>query len=1019
VAERIIRAQIMIAFTCASCRKRLSARDEQAGKRVKCPGCGQAVTVPQGSESLAGQHRSGSVSLEDARTLPPEAPSGPQVRTLPPSGASRHDHESRSDAGSHTAGGPAAGGAGGNRELYDFLAPAQQPDEIGRLGAYRVLKVLGHGGMGVVFQAEDPSLKRKVAIKAMLPALAASDSARQRFLREAQTAAAIEHDHIVPIYQVGEDRGVPFIAMPFLKGEPLDARLKRERMLSVAEVVRIGREAAKGLAAAHAAGLVHRDIKPANLWLEGEEGRVKVLDFGLARAASDDGQLTQQGAILGTPAYMAPEQGAGQPVDGRCDLFSLGCVLYCLATGQLPFRGSDPVSTLVAVATHEPPPPAELRRDLPGDLSDLVMRLLEKRPEARPQSALAVVEALQKFEAHSGGGPEALTDAEEPAGAARTEVRTHFPVGNGATEVKPACKLGRQEAKSSSALPWLVGGGVLGAGVLALLLVFLLRPGGSKTAEDGQVGEVDPGPAKQAVKPPEVAKGPDKLKGPDRPKEPDRQVVQPAGQQTATLKNSLGMEFVRVPKGQSWLGGGGGKAGTNEVHIDDDFYLGKYEVTQEEWLKVMGNNPSLYKSLPSVSPDDQKRFPVENVSWDDTQVFLRKLNEQVRDPGWVYRLPTSTEWEYACRGGPMKDRAESEYHYYLAQPSQTMSETLANIAVTGVRLRQTRKVGSYPANRLGLHDMHGNVWEWCHEMVIDPRGQARRVRRGGSCASGSERCQATSHLVRAADNRQADIGFRVARVVTPKGGPPPPPKVLPQTFRNRLGMEMVRIPRGKFWKGGGDGKPGNREVEIAREFYLCKHEVTQEVWQALMKKNPSWFSRSGKGKEAVKNISDADLAQFPVERVTWHECQEFLLQLNKMLKDDSGVYRLPTTTELEYACRGGPNLKREEYDFDYYFDVPSRTQMPGKANLNNAVGRTCKVGSYPPNRLGLYDMHGNVNEWCSDGFDSRRRAAFWGGGWETHSEGGKAGQRGWAGPSDRHKHLGLRVAFTPIGAAGK
>ncbi len=131
-----------------------------------------------------------------------------------------------------------------------------------------MLKVLGAGGMGVVFLADEPALKRKVAIKAMLPSLAVSESARQRFLREAQAAAAIEHDHIVPIHYVGEDRGAPFIAMPFLQGEPLDERLQREGRLPLAEVLRIGREMAEGLAAAHERGLIHRDIKPANVWLE-------------------------------------------------------------------------------------------------------------------------------------------------------------------------------------------------------------------------------------------------------------------------------------------------------------------------------------------------------------------------------------------------------------------------------------------------------------------------------------------------------------------------------------------------------------------------------------------------------------------------------------------------------------------------------------------------------------------------------------------------------------------------------
>src|SRR5262249_27717391 len=155
-----------------------------------------------------------------------------------------------------------------------------------------------------------------------------------RFLREARAVAALKHHHIVTIYQVGEDRGVPFLAMEFLEGEPLDARLQRETRLAVPEVLRIGREIAEGLAAAHERGLIHRGIKPANVWLEGEKGVAKLLDFGLARSAGDGTQLTTAGAIVGTPAYMAPEQATGGGVDARCDLFSLGCVLYRLCTGE-------------------------------------------------------------------------------------------------------------------------------------------------------------------------------------------------------------------------------------------------------------------------------------------------------------------------------------------------------------------------------------------------------------------------------------------------------------------------------------------------------------------------------------------------------------------------------------------------------------------------------------------------------------------------------------------------------------
>src|SRR5262249_1058709 len=163
--------------------------------------------------------------------------------------------------------------------------------------------------------------------------------------------------------------------MPFLKGEPLDARLRHEETLPIAEVLRVGREIARGLGAAHAAGLVHRDIKPANIWLEAPEDRVKILDFALARAPAHESGLTQEGAIVGTPPYMAPEEGRGATIDARCDLWSLGVVLYRMCTGQLPFKGADTVSTLIAVATTEPAPPMKLNPEVPAGLSDLVMKL--------------------------------------------------------------------------------------------------------------------------------------------------------------------------------------------------------------------------------------------------------------------------------------------------------------------------------------------------------------------------------------------------------------------------------------------------------------------------------------------------------------------------------------------------------------------------------------------------------------------------------------------------------------------
>ncbi len=280
-----------------------------------------------------------------------------------------------------------------------FLSPAEQSDEIGRIGSYRVLKVLGTGGMGEVYLAEDEHLKRRVALKVMKPTVAMDPVAKQRFLREAQAMAALDHDHIVHVYQVGEDQGVPFVAMQLLKGEMLEQKVRREGRLSVAEILRIGQEAAEGLAAAHEAGLIHRDIKPSNIWLAEPRGRVKILDFGLAHVADADVQLTQSGVIAGTPAYMAPEQARGERVDARCDLFSLGSTLYRMATGEMPFKGTNTTAILLSLVNDQPVPPLEINVEMPDALSQVILKLLEKDPDQRFPTAREVVETLEEIEA--------------------------------------------------------------------------------------------------------------------------------------------------------------------------------------------------------------------------------------------------------------------------------------------------------------------------------------------------------------------------------------------------------------------------------------------------------------------------------------------------------------------------------------------------------------------------------------------------------------------------------------------
>ncbi len=248
--------------------------------------------------------------------------------------------------------------------------------------------------------------------------------------------------------------------------------------------------------------------------------------------------------------------------------------------------------------------------------------------------------------------------------------------------------------------------------------------------------------------------------------------------------------------------------------------------------------------------------------------------------------------------------------------------------------------------------------------------------------------------------------------------------VRPPVYVNSLGMRFARVSAGTFWMGGGGGTAGDRQVEIAADFYLGIHQVTQEQWQILMTNNPSWFSRNGKGKDGVKDIPDAELKQFPVECVSWEDAQEFIQRLNAQEGNSEWVYCLPTEAEWEYACRGGASSK-EECSFHFYFDQPtndlSSTQANFDGNYPEGTGkqgpyleRTTKVGSYMPNRLGLYDMHGNVWEWCEDLYEGGPSRVIRGGSWGLSGSGCRASFRDWFVPDYRCSRLGLRLARVPV-----
>ncbi len=278
-----------------------------------------------------------------------------------------------------------------------FASPLQE-GELGRLREFRILRVLGEGGMGIVYEIDDTRLHDRRALKVLKPHLARIPESRQRFLEEGRAMAVLKHPRIIDIYQADEEKDVPFFVMPLLTGETLKARLERDKPLPIAEVVQLGRQIAEGLAVAHAQGMIHRDIKPSNIWLKpGRDGsaEVIVLDFGLARIIQSKGEpLSVSGIPTGTPGYIAPEQVRGERVQPQADLFSLGCVLFEMSTGKRPFERNDFWTTLNAVLTDTPALAQEVNPAIPTALSRLIERLLAPHPDARLGSATEVIHAL-------------------------------------------------------------------------------------------------------------------------------------------------------------------------------------------------------------------------------------------------------------------------------------------------------------------------------------------------------------------------------------------------------------------------------------------------------------------------------------------------------------------------------------------------------------------------------------------------------------------------------------------------
>ena len=665
-----------------------------------------------------------------------------------------------------------------------FLSPPVLAGDIGSLGGYRILALIGKGAMGFVFKGLDVGLQRVIALKVMRPNIAATSNSRDRMLREARAAAALQCENVVTIYQVGEDRGIPFIAMEFLEGLTLEAWQNRQsKVVPLGAICRVARDLLRGLAAAHEKGLVHRDIKPANLWVDQKSGRVKILDFGLTKDTESEENLTIDGSILGTPGYMSPEQASGKHADCRSDLFSAGTVLYHLVTGSSPFQRQGLLPTLSAVINHDPVAIQSIRPEVPGELSDFIAQLISKSPEERPENGqmallrwAEVEKSIRKVldtrprDSHL-KAPQTEGLSETASRANRTDIleapESSITQKKSSSQNAPA-KTRKLVFLKGTPLALLLAGTISLIGIIGWIAF-------SKTNQT-EIAETDltrkqPGKETQTAPLPSEKKSENQSPKPKEmsPVEPDKKTI-PSGikEGQERFTNRFGIQMVIVKPGKFRLGGTGGTRLIREETVKNEFFVGVHEVTQGQWEKVTGENPSHFSkkgeganTVKDIPDEDLAHFPVEMVSWNDAKAFVDRLNLLDPHPDWEYRLPTLIEWEYACRGGHLMNEGDDLMDYYGFKPSLTLAKNSANLIDTTGR---PKKVGSYVPNALGLYDMHGNVAEWCADLYV-PKNKteipSERIIKGGSWASPPEHSRAGASFTTAQNASTWALGFRV------------------------------------------------------------------------------------------------------------------------------------------------------------------------------------------------------------------------------------------------------------------
>jgi formylglycine-generating enzyme len=673
-------------------------------------------------------------------------------------------------------------------------------------GRYDVRRILGRGGMGAVYLAHDTQLRRDVALK--IPLIEADHEAYtevvRRFMHEGRAAAGLDHPNICPVHDVGQVDGQYYLTMAYIEGKPLSSLLAKGPLpeTQAAEVVLT---LARALSEAHQHGVVHRDLKPSNIQVSPRRGLV-IMDFGLARGlGADESRITQAGQLLGTPAYMAPEQVQGNvaAIGPGCDIYSLGVILYELLTGRVPFTGTL-VELLAKVLTQPPDPPSRHRPGLDRRLEAICLKAMAKEPGRRYASMAAFATALEGYlspgnrsgdagnpQQQSVASPMRPIDWAVVAMGLLLLVATVFVVSRLFLPATETTEAAQREASSKAPSP---------------------------VARSPELpAATPPSPTTASTEPPAPAVEADKVatRPPPIPTPPAR------------LTNSLGMTLVPIEPGSVTIGSTDAQLAllkqqfptidiekfkdeqpAHVVRITRPFYLGAHEVTVGQfrrfveqagyktegekdgkggygWDEAKGEwvqDPKYTWRNPGFPQGDE--HPVVLVNWNDAHAFIEWLNTTDK-ASLRYRLPTEAEWEYACRAGTTTLYPNGDDPEKLA--------LIGNIGDASLKRKYpswkwvtiqaddghefTAPVGTYASSPWGLYDMIGNVWEWCEDgygseyykksPAVDPPGDsgaASRVIRGGGWDSGPSGCRPASRSWIAPENRITGLGFRLAAV---------------------------------------------------------------------------------------------------------------------------------------------------------------------------------------------------------------------------------------------------------------